>query len=96
MSIYLDKLTDDEFGTLPPPDNIRELRCFEVARYIDSYAVAHGGNTPSINDIAKHFNMSYNAAGSHVDTLRMYGLLVRTDKELVLTGSGYTSPDWLK
>lgn len=87
---------DDEYGTLPPPANLRELKCFEVARYIDSYACVHGGNTPTINHMAKHFKISNTAVVYHLDTLRTYGLAVRKDDEFFLIGIGYSSPDWLK
>lgn len=96
MYISPDDIVDDNWGAIAPPANLRELKCFQVAKYVDSYASQHGGNTPTINHLAKHFKISGTAVTYHLDMLRTYGLAVRKDDEFILVGSVYSSPEWLK
>lgn len=89
-------LIDDQYGPIAPPTHLKQLKCFEVAKWVNQYALKHGGNTPSINKIAKRFAISNTAVVYHLDLLRSYGLAVRIDEEFVLVGSCYQEPEWLK
>jgi hypothetical protein len=87
---------DDVYGIEDPPPQIKQLRCWVVAQAIDEYCRSHGGQSPTIKELAIMLNKQIRTINIQVEQLRYYGLAVRRNRKLYLVGAKYTSPDWLK
>lgn len=80
----------------PVPVRLRkpDYQCMAIAAWIVVYATAHGGNSPTVQEIADHFGIWKSAAQGHLDRLREFKIADRQDGKLVLTGSGFVPPAW--
>ena len=57
----------------------------QIAAFIERYAEEHGGQSPSLQEIADAFGISKTAADQHVQKLIAEGRAVRHDGKLWLT-----------
>ena len=57
----------------------------QIADFIERYAAQHGGQSPSLQEIADAFGMSKTMANLHVQKLIAEGRAVRQDGKLWLT-----------
>ncbi len=57
----------------------------EIASYIEHYAAEHGGQSPSLQEIAEALQISKTTAAEHVEKLISEGRAVRRDGKLWLT-----------
>ena len=57
----------------------------QIAAFIECYAAGHGGQSPSLQEIADAFGISKTAADQHVQKLIAEGRAVRRDGKLWLT-----------
>jgi predicted ArsR family transcriptional regulator len=57
----------------------------QVAAFIEQYAAAHGGQSPSLQEIADALGISKTAADGHVQKLIIEGRAMRRDGKLWLT-----------
>ncbi len=57
----------------------------QIAAFIERYAELHGGQSPSLQEIADAFDISKTAADQHVQKLIAEGRAVRHDGKLWLT-----------
>jgi predicted ArsR family transcriptional regulator len=57
----------------------------QVAAFIEHYAAEHGGQSPSLQEIADALGISKTAADGHVQKLIAEGRAVRRDGKLWLT-----------
>jgi predicted ArsR family transcriptional regulator len=57
----------------------------QVAAFIEQYGEKHGGQSPSLQEIADAFDISKTAADSHVQKLIAEGRAIRYDGKLWLT-----------
>jgi len=55
-----------------------------VYRYIYSYAMSHGGNTPTLVEIGNAIEKSKSVVHHHVQKLIAMDRLARTDKKLIV------------
>lgn len=88
---------DPEYGydIHPVPANIKEQRCYKAAIAIAKYAKRHGGNHPTIIDLATEMKVSRSLIVYYTNRLRLFGLAVRVDRHLYLTGCNWSPPAWL-
>ena len=75
--------------------NIEKYKCIAIATYISAYATEHGGNAPTVDEIADHFGIWKSTAQGHLQRLYDSGIAERRDGKLVLVGAMYIPPDWL-
>lgn len=64
----------------------------EIVTYIERYCAGHGGQSPSLQEIAAAFGISKTAAEGHVQKLISEGRAVRHDGKLWLTQPPLFSP----
>ena len=57
----------------------------QIASYIEHYAAEHGGNSPSLQEIADALKISKTTADEHVQKLIEEGRAMRRDGKLWLT-----------
>lgn len=57
----------------------------EIASFIEHYGQKHGGQSPSLQEIADEFGISKTAADGHVQKLIDEGRAMRCDGKLWLT-----------
>lgn len=65
----------------------------EILAFIVDYALSHQGPTPSIREIAHHFDLAYTTVYHHIDALMTEGYLEKRDGKLIVTGGQWVSPD---
>lgn len=75
-----------------PPSKRKRARREDILLYICDYASERSGPTPSINEIAKHFRISYSTAYHHVMRLGLDGKLLIKDSKLIVVGSEWFEP----
>lgn len=90
-----DENIDCEFGTLPPPANLRQLRCYVVAKAISRYCAENGGNSPTMRELAGILKRQRRTICLQMDQLRSFGLAVRRNHKYYLVGGKWTPPDWI-
>ncbi len=57
----------------------------QIAGFIEAYGAKHGGQSPSLQEIADSFGISKGAADQHVQRLISEGRAIRRDGKLWLT-----------
>lgn len=69
-------------------------RTFAVAAWVVSYAVSHNGNSPTISEIAEHFNIVRSHAEYFLNQLFAKGIAERVDGKLIIIGVTVVPPSW--
>jgi len=64
----------------------------QILLFICDYAGERSGPTPSINEIAKQFHVSYSTAYHHVMRLGLEGKLQLRDGKLIVIGAEWYEP----
>jgi len=64
----------------------------EIFAFVCRYADEHSGPTPSILEIAHHFELAYGTVYGHVMRLIAERRLAQQDGKLVVPGSAWTPP----
>lgn len=64
----------------------------EIAAFIADYAVDHGGNSPSIQEIADSFGICKRTAEIHLIKLMSENRTLRRDGKLMLIGAEFSPP----
>jgi DNA-binding IclR family transcriptional regulator len=64
----------------------------EIASFIERYCAEHGGQSPSLQEIADAFGISKASADRHVQELLREGRAIRRDGKLWLTQPPLFSP----
>lgn len=70
----------------------RRTRRDEIFDWVCAYADEMDGPTPSINEIARHFEVNYKTAYYHVMKLIVEGRLRQERGKLVVVGSEWIEP----
>ena len=71
----------------------RRTRRDEILEYIKNYAFEKSGPTPTIREIAKHFDLAYTTVYAHIRLLLREGRIKRVDGKIVIPGSRWIAPD---
>lgn len=64
----------------------------QILAFIVDYAASHYGPTPSIREIAQHFDLAYTTVYHHVNALIDEGYLDKRDGKLIVMGGQWVSP----
>jgi len=64
----------------------------QVEKFIAAYSVSHGGNAPSLQEIADALGISKRTAELHVTKLMAERRADRLDNKLLLVGANYKPP----
>jgi len=71
----------------------RKTRRDEIYEWVCTYADEMDGPTPSINEIASHFDLNYKTVYYHVIKLIAEGRLQQERGKLVVVGSEWLQPE---
>lgn len=71
---------------------IKRTRRDDIFLFIAEYADAHVGNTPSLGEIARAFNLKRSTVYTHTLKLVNDGRALWRDGELILIGSEFYPP----
>lgn len=74
--------------------NKPDYKCMAIVQWMCVYASEHGGNSPTLQEIADQYKVSVVTAWNHVEKLKEFGLVDRVDGKLVLAGAVYVPPQW--
>ena len=74
------------------PRNLDTL--FAVACWCIVYAGTHGGNSPSLDEIADHFHVTKARVQRAINQMYKHGIAERIDGKLVMVGSTNVPPRW--
>lgn len=72
-----------------------DYKCVAIATWISVYATEHGGNSPTIDEIADHFGIWKSTAHKHVERMIEFDIAERRDGKLLLKDALYVPPRWL-
>lgn len=75
-------------------DPQRAYRCHVIAQWIVTYAIEHGGNSPTVQEIADHFDKWKATIQSQLEDLYDLGMASRVDGKLVIHGVTVVPPEW--
>ena len=64
----------------------------QILLFAAEYAATHGGNSPSLGEIASRFGISFQAVYKHTLKLAAEGRIVRRDGKLCLVGAQFSPP----
>lgn len=64
-----------------------------IFEFICSYADDKNGPTPSIREVAQHFNLAYGTVYTHVMRLITDGKIIQEDGKLLVVGSEWIPPE---
>jgi hypothetical protein len=68
-------------------------RRYEVLQFMCDFADGHNGNSPSTNDVARHFNINQKTAWQHMVSLEDLGYISRIDNKWVIDRSEWIPPE---
>lgn len=71
-----------------------DYKCMAIAEWACVYASTHGGNSPTLQEIADNFKISVVTTWHHVERLQEFGIAERKDGKLVLIGAVFVPPQW--
>jgi len=73
---------------------MRVYRREAIVQWIITYAIAHGGNSPTVEEIANHFGKYKATIQSQLEELYALGIAERKDGKLVVHGVTIVPPEW--
>ena len=76
------------------PGTKRLSATFAYAAWCVVYAIEHGGNSPTLHEIADHFGVQLSTAQRAVECMLKHGIARREDNKLVIVGSTVVPPQW--
>jgi len=67
---------------------------FAVSAQCVVYALQHGGNSPTLSELADHFGVTRHAVDVVLNRMMRYGIARRDDGKLFMVGGQYVPPQW--
>jgi len=67
---------------------------FSISAWCVSYAIEHGGNSPTLREIGEHFNKAHSGVEHHIQNMFRYGIAERLNGKLCIVGAQYLPPQW--